>query len=261
MIPPRSPLALHDVVFPILAVAIGLALIPFGPKLFFAVSGGLKALPIPSIVWQMALGVANPLTLFGVAFLICAFDSRRRILVVYLLLASLAATFFTTTVKELTGRRRPEWSVAMNEAREKDMRELAAKYPSKYIPVERRDIWCGPRLDRLWFSVKDASFPSGHTTAAFVLAAFLSLCYPRLIGFWLFVAGLSAAARVKSGHHYVEDVLVAAGTTWLICQWVYSWRWPGEWILRLRDCFRGIHPLPAGVSKFDNSLDADCDNG
>lgn len=257
MIPPRSAPRLREVIFPLLAIALGLVLIPFGPKLFFTVSDSIKALLLPPLVWQLALSFANPLTAFGAAILIGVGDSRRRILVVYFVLASLAATLFTTTVKELTGRRRPEWSVAMNERREKDMRELAAEHPTKYIPVERRDIWCGPRLDRLWFSAKDASFPSGHTTAAFALAAFLSLCYPRLIGLWLFVAVLSAAARVKSGHHYVEDVLVAAGTTWLISQWVYSWRWPGDWVLRVRDCFRGTPPVAAQDSKFANSLDAE----
>ncbi|MCX7625076.1 MAG: phosphatase PAP2 family protein [Candidatus Sumerlaeaceae bacterium] len=239
MTPPRSALKLRDLLFPLGAIATGVALIPLGPRIFFAVSGFLQALPLPSLVWEAALGFANPFTALAIAILIGGFDSRRRILVAYLLVASLTATLLTTTIKELSGRRRPEWSIAMNEAREKAMRELAAECPTKYIPVERRDIWCGPRPDRLWFSVKDASFPSGHTSAAFVLAAFLSLCYPRFKPLWLFIAALSAAARVKSGHHYVEDVLVAAGLTWGLSQWIYTLKWPGGAALRIKRCFSG----------------------
>lgn len=57
------------------------------------------------------------------------------------------------------------------------------------------------------------SFPSGHTSSAFVIATSLSLSYPE----WYVVAPsmtwatLMGAARVWHGVHYPSDVLIGAG--------------------------------------------------
>ncbi len=57
------------------------------------------------------------------------------------------------------------------------------------------------------------SFPSGHTSSAFVIATSLSLSYPK----WYVVApsmtwaGLMGVARVWHGVHYPSDVLIGAG--------------------------------------------------
>jgi membrane-associated phospholipid phosphatase len=236
-LPPRQRLQLRETIVPLLLIIVGTALIPVGPQLFWVVSPFLQHLPLPTFVWRFALLFAHPAALLIAAALVWALRPQQRSLIIYIFLAALLATLCTSTIKELTGRRRPEWSIAMDKEREKSLQELAAKHPDKYIPIERRDIWAGPRRDRLWFSVKDASFPSGHTTAAFSLAAALALFFPRGRWLWLLCASLSAAARVKSQHHYVEDVLVAAGLTWLICQWVYSWRWPVRLTSHLKRCF------------------------
>ena len=57
------------------------------------------------------------------------------------------------------------------------------------------------------------SFPSGHASTAFAIAASLSLSYPEgyVVAPALAWAGLAAVARVWHGVHYPSDVLVGAG--------------------------------------------------
>jgi membrane-associated phospholipid phosphatase len=50
------------------------------------------------------------------------------------------------------------------------------------------------------------SFPSGHATTAFVLAAMLSLMYNRSL-FWILLAALVAYSRVYLFQHFLRDVI------------------------------------------------------
>jgi len=58
---------------------------------------------------------------------------------------------------------------------------------------------------------KNLSFPSGHTSTAFALAAALGILFPR--GRWLFfsVAALTGLQRISENAHFVSDVVAAAG--------------------------------------------------
>lgn len=218
--------------FPILFLLLGLVTIPLEPGLFFTLREILEKLPLKHL-YAIALQFANPFLPIIIAATIVFLDRKRRHLVIYLVLAMLVAGAVNSSVKELAGRRRPEWSVALNEEREADLRKLAQKHPGKFVPVERRDIWGGLRRDRVFFLDKDASFPSGHACAAFSLAAFLCFVYPRGRIVWLTLAVLSALVRVKSAHHYPSDIMVGGALAWLISQWVFSWQWPLRLMERL----------------------------
>ena len=55
-----------------------------------------------------------------------------------------------------------------------------------------------------------SSFPSGHATVFFALAAVL-FCYHRKLGsFFLFCAFLIAISRVIAGVHYPDDIIIGA---------------------------------------------------
>jgi membrane-associated phospholipid phosphatase len=59
------------------------------------------------------------------------------------------------------------------------------------------------------------SFPSGHSTTAFALAASLSIFYPRLRPLWVACALILAISRVMVDAHYLSDVCAGAFLGWL----------------------------------------------
>lgn len=59
---------------------------------------------------------------------------------------------------------------------------------------------------RVW----NPSFPSGHATAAFALAALLSIGWPRWRGLWWTLAVGVAGSRIYLGLHYPSDCLAGA---------------------------------------------------
>lgn len=61
-----------------------------------------------------------------------------------------------------------------------------------------------------FFHQRNLSFPSGHTSTAFAVAAALGVLFPR--GRWAFyaVATLTGLQRISENAHYVSDVVAAA---------------------------------------------------
>ena len=55
-----------------------------------------------------------------------------------------------------------------------------------------------------------ASFPSGHATTVFALAAILSLWYPRWTVAWLALAAVVGWSRIALGPHFPSDVVAGA---------------------------------------------------
>jgi undecaprenyl-diphosphatase len=71
-----------------------------------------------------------------------------------------------------------------------------------------------------------ASFPSGHATTAFALAAVLSLWYPRWTAAWLAIASIVGWSRIALGSHFPSDV--AAGAILGVAVALAFFRWaPG----------------------------------
>jgi undecaprenyl-diphosphatase len=53
----------------------------------------------------------------------------------------------------------------------------------------------------------DFSFPSGHTTAAFLVAVQVGKMYPILLPPGLLIAGIIGLSRIYNGVHYPSDVI------------------------------------------------------
>lgn len=58
--------------------------------------------------------------------------------------------------------------------------------------------------------MKDASFPSGHSTAAFCKATLLSVALPDLFPLFYGLAAVVALSRVYLGQHYPSDIVIGA---------------------------------------------------
>lgn len=54
------------------------------------------------------------------------------------------------------------------------------------------------------------SFPSGHATTGFTVAAALAVWFPGHVGILLLVAALVSASRVATNQHFVSDVIAGA---------------------------------------------------
>ncbi|MBC8134490.1 MAG: phosphatase PAP2 family protein [Fibrella sp.] len=63
------------------------------------------------------------------------------------------------------------------------------------------------------------SFPSGHTTAAFAVAAMEAHYHPKEALYWYGGAVLIAESRVGLHRHYVHDVVAGAAVGYLTAQW------------------------------------------
>lgn len=154
----------------------------------------------------------------------------RRAAIVVLLVGFGFSGLANEAIKQTVRRPRPPYTVLMKH--DSDASRWSEKYvrehPGTHFRAETVDQW-------LFLNPKDAvyddhleSFPSGHATGAFLLAAFLIAMWPRGRFLWLALAVACAVARIGLRRHFLEDVLFGGALGWIVAQFVFSWRWPAR---------------------------------
>lgn len=113
----------------------------------------------------------------GCLFILCFF--RRSALGLETLFAMIGSHLIVQVVKRFCSRRRP------------------------YLSISGTKIWEALVL-------KDYSFPSGHTTASFSLAATLAINFPVIAPLIMGLAFLVGISRIYLGLHYPSDILIGA---------------------------------------------------
>lgn len=84
--------------------------------------------------------------------------------------------------------------------------------------LEAAGRFLGPQWDG-----PGSSFPSGHATAAWALAALMTAYYPRLR--WVFIIGAVAVcwARLQLGRHHPGDVIAGGLLGWYLAMALLGW--------------------------------------
>jgi membrane-associated phospholipid phosphatase len=123
-----------------------------------------------------------------------ALDARRRQLLIGFAAAFLTCVALTHLVKFLVGRARPDLLLG----------------PATFMPFG------DPRLG---FD----SFPSGHTSTAVLLAALLSLYWPRTRWVLIPAAILASLGRIVQERHFPSDVLAGAALALLVVRCYLLW--------------------------------------
>ena len=145
--------------------------------------------------------------------------SKRRALAYDFLVALLVTVLITEVLKFVIGARRP-----------------AEDYPGLVV-----------LRPALFPDLSDPSFPSGHTSRAFVFAAVLGLHERKWLPVLLPYAALVGLARVYEGAHYPVDVLggAAVGLAIGVLFWSFN-TWPPYVRIRERIIGRWLSPGPGG---------------
>jgi membrane-associated phospholipid phosphatase len=72
------------------------------------------------------------------------------------------------------------------------------------------------------------SYPSGHATTAFTLAALATIKWPRWTGFWVGCGAVVALSRVVQNSHWLGDMLAGSALGWA-APWVVMAVWRARW--------------------------------
>lgn len=214
------PLALLPAAFLML---LGILLIPFAETNWEIGYGFTRALNIEGLLRSfMEFAVGTTIISIGIA--IWTLDRPNRQAALLLMLAPLLAGISNQVIKNTTRRARPDYGLHMQRGKNEMewVQKLIEQYPETDAKAEPGDHWLGISLRPPFFSSKYNSFGSGHTTAAFALAAGLCLLYPRLSWLWLLWAIGCGIGRVRFRQHYPTDVLFGAGFGWMVAQLVFA---------------------------------------
>lgn len=178
-------------------------------------------------------GLGALVTIMAVAWV---YAPKAREAMVPLLVAIGISGAFSYGIKEVAGRSRPTYGVRLHESEgaQQFIRQWNAENPGAPLPMTATDKWLFGKDRRPWFEDGFASFPSGHTTTAFALAAWVSIAFPRIRYLGLGIAVLCGLARIEARRHWPEDILFGGALGWLTAVWVMRMDWPvlaNRWLL------------------------------
>lgn len=183
------------------------------------------------------------LTIAVIVIIIWTYNHSARHTIAPYLLALLIASTIGTSVKVITGRARPSYGLRMDENQIAEVAAYLANHANPILKPQRGDYWTWLTPNRPGLEFLDvlagrktpsdhrlssgdySSFPSGHATSAFLLAAYLSILYPRSRLLWYIIAVGTALYRVRARRHYPGDVLAGAGLGYLTAHILFSMQW------------------------------------
>lgn len=209
----------------LIAATLGVALIPHAETTWRVVYGGLKEFGKLDGFFSFSVQLVSSASLATIFILIALFDRRRFSTVLVWLCAYLISAGANESVKHVCGRARPTFTLALDEDGREWIEEHLAENPGSPVKADGTDQWLLFKPGR-FIDSNFASFPSGHASSAFVLAAFLWILYPRGRWLWVTLAFGCAFARVRYRRHFPEDVLVGGAMGWTIAHLVFSRAFP-----------------------------------
>ncbi len=231
-LPLAAPAGRRRAVAGIAAMIAAVAMIPLADTIYLPFQQFLEAMPLTEF-FSTARQITGITFIGSLVALVCLLDPGRRCNLVYLFVALLITGASTQVLKNLTGRLRPELAYNLSRREFQKLEEYVIKNPGTPVRARTGDQWVflkkGRPLGKDWF----ASFPSGHAGAAFVIAAFLVVLYPRGRVVWLVIALGCALARARFRRHFHDDVLFGAGMGTAISAWVFTMKWPAALAARL----------------------------
>jgi len=123
---------------------------------------------------------------------------KARAFMVCLLLSLLIGELFTSALKSAIDRRRPK------QVQDVRMVELQKARPKFMTLFKKPTIRFSGQPDR---NRSGPSFPSGHVTNNAIIAAYLTLFYPRRGWLYWIVAAAVGYSRIYLGAHWPSDVI------------------------------------------------------
>ncbi len=171
------------------------------------------------IIWVYARQMGETWVTLSLALFVAYYNRRGWKAAALVGLVTAGTGLFSTLVRLTAGRLRP-------------VGELASG-----IRNDGENVWV---LFRGFYTLKDLSFPSGHATLAFGLAAVMSYLSPQTRWLWIAWAGLCAWSRVIMQAHFYADVAAGAAIGWgvgmLLCVMGDQWlAMLPDWPARMRN--------------------------
>lgn len=209
-----------------LLVLTGLALLPLGLEVHRTVQPLLERLPLNDFwntVRQFAATTGVLIVFFSLGLLLTG--HRRRVVLLTLFAALTAGAACNEPIKRIAGRMRPEFSASLDAKSQRGFdRKVAERYAGSGLRADGSMQWLINRgTNRPWFFDAYASFPSGHSCAAAVLAVVLAAAFPRGRWLWLVLGVGCALSRIRHDRHFLEDCLVGFALGWMAAHGVVHW--------------------------------------